>query len=80
MPQKRNCSTEKTENRLASRRIVLSMTYEQYKVAMSTSQNGEELSDRADKDIQNYFQRPWHRVITLSCQINCKIGTVISSF
>jgi hypothetical protein len=37
-PQKRNYSTEKTENRLASRRIVLPMTYEQYEATMSTSQ------------------------------------------
>ncbi len=38
-PQKRNYSTENPGNRLASRRIVLPMTYEQYEVAMSTSQN-----------------------------------------
>jgi hypothetical protein len=35
-PQKRNYSTEKPGER-ASRRIVLSMTYEQYEVVMSTS-------------------------------------------
>ncbi|VAW34346.1 hypothetical protein MNBD_CHLOROFLEXI01-3473, partial [hydrothermal vent metagenome] len=37
-PQERNYSTEKIENRLASRRIVLPMEYEQYEAAMSTSQ------------------------------------------
>lgn len=38
-PQKRKYNTENLGNRLASRRIVLPMTYEQYEVAMSTSQN-----------------------------------------
>jgi len=37
-PHKRNYSTEKTGNRLASRRIVLPITYEQYEAAMATSQ------------------------------------------
>ena len=37
-PQKRNYSTEKLEERLESRRIVLPMTYEQYEETMSTSQ------------------------------------------
>ena len=37
-PQERNYSTEKIGERLASRRIVLPITYEQYEVAMSTSQ------------------------------------------
>jgi hypothetical protein len=37
-PHTRNYSTEKTGNRLASRRIVLPLTYEQYEAAMATSQ------------------------------------------
>jgi len=37
-PQKRNYSTEKLEERLESRRIVLPMIYEQYEETMSTSQ------------------------------------------
>ena len=37
-PHKRNYSTEKTGDRLASRRIVLPITCEQYEAAMATSQ------------------------------------------
>ena len=36
-PQERNYSTEKIENRLPSRRIVVPMRYEEYEVTMSTS-------------------------------------------
>ena len=37
-PHKRNYSTEKQEDRLPSRRIVLPVTYQQYEVVMATSQ------------------------------------------
>ncbi len=37
-PHKRKYSTEKIDNRLASRRIVIPMTYEQYKTTLSTSE------------------------------------------
>jgi hypothetical protein len=37
-PHKQNYSTERAEDRLASRRIVLAMTYEQYEASMATSQ------------------------------------------
>jgi hypothetical protein len=36
-PQKRNYSTEKPGERLASRRIILPLTYEQYEIVMSTN-------------------------------------------
>lgn len=37
-PHKRNYTTERTANRLASRRIVLPMTHEEYEASMATSQ------------------------------------------
>ena len=54
-PQERNYSIQKTENRLAGRRIVLPIRYEQYTEAMSTSARARNYLDEQRKAYPELF-------------------------